>query len=96
MHRGKLLSLLSQYAMPVQVAVQAEIAENVESVIDVLERPARLVAAVAAFGKIFDQNLAGAPPRPVLTTIYGELLQWMKSVRIKNRRDDFLLCISRS
>ena len=66
--RGKLLPLLSQYAMPVQIAVQAEITENVESIIDVLKRPARLVAAVAAFGKIFDQNLA-ALLRVIGTTI---------------------------
>src|SRR5258706_8980466 len=56
--RGReILALLGENPMAVQVAIQTEIAENIEGVIDVLERPAQLVAAVAPFGKILLKNL---------------------------------------
>ena len=48
----KVLALLGENAMAVQIAVEAKIAEDVEGVIDVLERPAELVAAVAAFAEM--------------------------------------------
>ena len=44
--------------MALQIAVEAEIAEDVEGVIDVLESAAELVAAVAPLGKMFFENLA--------------------------------------
>ena len=59
-HRGKILALLGENPVAVQVAVEAEIAEDVEGVIDVFEGAAELVAAVAPLGEKFLENLAGA------------------------------------
>src|SRR5205807_6175232 len=66
----------------------AEIAEDIESIIDVLECSAELVAAVTAFGEVFGEDLSpliGAHRFGDLT----ELFQGMTRVSVKNRRDDF-------
>ena len=80
--------------MAVQIAIEAEIAENVEGVIDVLERPAEFVAAVAAFAKILFENLA-----PLFIAHLGgdlaQLHQRLTRVRVENRRDDFFFGLRR-
>jgi hypothetical protein len=43
--------------MPMQIAIEPEIAENIESVIRIFEGAAELVAAVPALGKLFLQDL---------------------------------------
>src|SRR5581483_8906291 len=44
-------------AVALQVAVEAEVPEDVEGVIDVFEGAAELVAAVAPFGEMLGENL---------------------------------------
>ena len=45
---GEVLPFLGKQAMPLKVAVGAEVADDVEGVIDLLQRPARLLAPVPA------------------------------------------------
>ena len=47
MHRGEILALLGENAVALKIAIQTEIAENVERVINVFERAAEFVSAVA-------------------------------------------------
>ena len=56
MHGREVLALLSEYAVTMQVAIQTQVTENVERVIDVLKRPARFVPAVPAFAEMFVEN----------------------------------------
>ena len=56
--RGEVLALLGENSMPVQIAIESEIAENVEGVIGILECPAELVTAVPALGKLLLQDLS--------------------------------------
>ena len=48
---GEVLALLGENPVAVEIAVQSEITENVEGVIDVFESPAQLVAPVAPLRK---------------------------------------------
>ena len=58
--RGEVLALLRENAMAVEIAVEPQIAENIEGVIDVFESPAWLIAAVAAFAEVLFEYLAAA------------------------------------
>ena len=75
--------------MAVQIAVEAKITENVEGVIDVLERPAELIAAVAPFAEVFFEYLA-AFFNAHLGGDLAQLHQRVTRVRVKNRRGHFL------
>ena len=55
--------------MAVQIAVEAKITEDVEGVIDVLERPAELVAAVAAFAEDVASRILPRSPTLILAAI---------------------------
>src|ERR671919_204817 len=52
----KVLALLGQDAVAVKVAVTAQIAENIEGVINVFERADRLVASMATLAEKFSKN----------------------------------------
>ena len=95
MHCGEILALLGENAMAVQIAVEAKITQDVKGVIDVLERPAELIAAVAAFGEVFFEYLA-AFFNAHLSSDLAQLHQRVTRVRVKNRRDDFFFgrCIA--
>ena len=54
--RREVLALLSENSMPVQIAIESEIAENVEGIIGILEGATELVAAVPAPGKLLLQD----------------------------------------
>ena len=56
-HGGEVLAFLGENPVAMQIAIEPEIAEDVEGVIDVLEGAAELVAAVPALGKMFCENL---------------------------------------
>src|SRR5262249_20379249 len=57
-HRGKILALLRQNSVAMNVAIGAQIADNVERIIDVLKRPPWLVPAVTPLPKVLFENLA--------------------------------------
>src|SRR5215813_3202457 len=57
-YRGKILALLRQNSVAMNVAIGAQIADNVERIIDVLKRPPRLVPAVTPLAKVLFENLA--------------------------------------
>ena len=80
--------------MAVQIAVEAKITEDVEGVIDVLERPAEFIAAVAAFTEVFFEYLATFF-NAHLGGDLAQLHQRMTRMRVKDRCDDFFfgLCI---
>ena len=57
-HGGKVLTLLGENSMAMQIAVESEIAENIEGVISIFEGAAELVTAMPTHGKLFLQDLA--------------------------------------
>src|SRR5262245_38551376 len=57
-HRSKILALLRQNSVAMNVAIGAQIADNIERKIDVLKRPPRLVPAVTPLAKVLFENLA--------------------------------------
>ena len=86
--RGEILALLGENPVAVEIAVQSEVTENIEGVIDVFESPAQLVAAVAPLGKIFLEYLLAlrlAQRRGDL----AQLLQRLARLAVEHRRDDF-------
>jgi len=91
MNGGEVLAFLGENAMALQVAVEAEITKNIEGVVDVLERSAELVAAVAPFAEVFRENL---PPRygAHLGCDLQELFERVTRVGIQNRRDNCFFC----
>src|SRR5262249_13380429 len=57
-HRGKILALLRQNSVAMNVAIGAQIADTVERIIDVLKRQSRLIPAMTPLAKVLFENLA--------------------------------------
>src|SRR5262249_13017198 len=57
----KLLTFLSQNPVAMQIAIQAEVTEDVERIIDVLEGPPRFVAPMAPLTEMRGQYLTPLP-----------------------------------
>ena len=78
--------------MAVDVAIGAEIADNVERIINILEGPAWLVAAMTPLPKVLFENLAAL----ILFDLGNDpaqLIQRIAGMRIENGREYFVLSI---
>src|SRR5437773_10976206 len=79
--------------MPLQVAVESEIPQNVKRIIHLLQCPTRLVSPVPAPLQVLLKNL------PALLWSHAanytsELCQRVARVRVENSNDDFFFCLS--
>src|SRR5262249_41279920 len=91
-HRGKILALLCQNSVAMNVAIGAQIADNVERIIDVLERPPWLVPAVTPLPKVLFENLATIIVFD-LRDDPAQLMQRTAGMRIEHGREYFVLRI---
>src|SRR4249920_2287362 len=90
MHGGEILALLGENAMAVQIAVEAKITEDVEGVIDVLEGPARFIAAMPPLAEVLLQDFS--PFIRIHAQRYlAQLLEWLPRMRIEETSNNLFL-----